>query len=102
MGVGYNYKCTNISAIFSRYKEGPKIAGLEPILVVFQQQKEKDSVWARIKENPKKSKVVVTQFDSRKKRESKEVKTGSQPQGRTKQHQANKGWSLPSLAPTLT
>ena len=48
--------------------------GLEPILVVFEHQKEKESLWSRIKENPKKSKIVVTQFDSSKKILSREKK----------------------------
>ena len=62
----------------SRYKEGPKLNGLDPILVVFEQQKEKESVWARIKENHRNSQVVVTQFDSRKKLPSVEARPGEQ------------------------
>ena len=32
--------------------------------MVFEQQKEKESIWARIRENSKKSQVVVTQFEN--------------------------------------
>ena len=49
-----------------RHSNAPKVNGLEPIIVVFEHQREKESLWAKIRENPKKSKVIVTQFNSKK------------------------------------
>ena len=45
---------------------GPKIDGIAPIVVVFENISDKEIVWKKIKENPRVSKVVVTQFDSNK------------------------------------
>ena len=40
--------------------------GVAPIVVVFGNISDKEIVWKKIKENPRVSKVVVTQFDSKK------------------------------------
>ena len=64
--------------------------GIAPIVVVFGNISDKEIVWKKIKENPRVSKVVVTQFDSNKLEVSE-----------TKQTQDNEGkvagWSEPEI-----
>ena len=63
---GTQLKTPFLNCSLFRYSNAPKVNGLEPIIVVFEHQREKESLWAKIRENPKKSKVMVTQFNSKK------------------------------------
>ena len=49
--------------------------GVAPIVVVFGNISDKEIVWKKIKENPRVSKVVVTQFDSKKLEVTKNTQT---------------------------
>ena len=58
------------------------MSGLEPILVVFERQREKEGVWAKIRENVKGSQILVTQFDSKKiviPKQKTKIRTGVSP-----------------------
>ena len=48
-----------------RWKDGPRVHGVEPILVIFDERKEKELVWTKLRDNLKtKTNVVVTQDSS--------------------------------------
>ena len=54
-------------ASFYRWSGGPRVNGMEPILVIFEDRKEKEQVWAKLRDNLRtKTNIVVTQDSSSK------------------------------------
>ena len=52
----------------NRWSSGPRVNGVEPILVIFENKKEKDQVWIKLRDNLKaKHNIVVTQDSSTRK-----------------------------------
>ena len=50
-----------------RWSAGPRVNGVEPILVIFEDKKEKDQVWCKLRDNLRaKTNIVVTQDSSTK------------------------------------
>ena len=48
-----------------RWSDGPRVNGVEPILVIFEDPKDKEFVWTRLRDNLQtKTNVVVTQDSS--------------------------------------
>jgi hypothetical protein len=41
---------SKIIFIYCRWSEGPKVKGLEPIVVIFLEKKDKEAVWLKIRE----------------------------------------------------
>ena len=38
---------------FFRWRDGPRVNGVEPILVIFEERKEKELVWTKLRDNLK-------------------------------------------------
>ena len=54
-------------SIFFRWGDGPRVNGVEPILVIFDDSKEKELIWSKLRDNLQtKTNVVVTQDSSSK------------------------------------
>merc|ERR1719336_1767759 len=57
-----------------RWKDGPRVNGVEPILVIFEERKEKELVWTKLRDNLKtKTNVVVTQDSSTRRLEGRQM-----------------------------
>ena len=53
--------------MYCRWSAGPRVNGVEPILVIFEDKKEKDQVWSKLRDNLRaKTNIVVTQDSSSK------------------------------------
>ena len=58
-----------------RWSGGPRVNGVEPVLVIFEDKKEKDQVWSKLRDNLKaKTNIVVTQDSSTKRKVAMEEK----------------------------
>ena len=54
-------------SLYQRWSGGPRVNEVEPILVIFEDRKEKEQVWAKLRDNLRtKTNIVVTQDSSSK------------------------------------
>ena len=44
---------SKVQANIFRWRDGPRVNGVEPILVIFEERKEKELVWTKLRDNLK-------------------------------------------------
>ena len=85
--------------MFSRWSDGPRVNGVEPILVIFDDIKEKELIWNKLRDNLQtKTNVVVTQDSSTKRMKKTSVASksdiGGPPRSPRKVSEANQNSNL--------